>query len=128
MLINFGQSRQFTEIEVSVDSLDLILGLIGGYTAILWGVSGFFLANYEGFKRDNSLVGAVYSAAPDTKDREPAEDLIEAKGDIKHDIEVQGRFFYTYREYFFAWILASCCCCLKNTSFHRQRMKRYESF
>ena len=58
--ITFSQSREFTESEISVDSVDLILGLLGGYTAILWGVSEYFMSGYSDFKFFNSLIGSVY--------------------------------------------------------------------
>ena len=85
------------------------------------------LAGYEGFKYHNSLIGAVYSASAD-KNRDAPDDLKEAQGDIKHDLETEGRFFYSYTEYIWNWLLAKCCCCFKNTERFKERQKRYDSF
>ena len=77
-----------------MDSLDLILGLLGGYSAILWGVVAYSLGGYESFKFNNSIIGAIYSASPGGGEDDPAGDLREAKDEMRHEVENQGRFFY----------------------------------
>ena len=44
------QSRRQNQITWSINSLDLILGLVGGFTSIIWGTLGMILAPYEDFK------------------------------------------------------------------------------
>ena len=46
------------------NSLDLILGLVGGFTAMIWATLAFFLVSYEEFKFQNSLVGSIYPLSP----------------------------------------------------------------
>lgn len=45
-------------------SLDIILGVIGGLTTIVWGFLCLVFGSYETFKLENSLIGAVYPTAP----------------------------------------------------------------
>ena len=52
------------EIEWSVNSLDIVLGLVGGFVGLIWGVCSFVLGSYEAFKLENSLIGAFYPTSP----------------------------------------------------------------
>ena len=72
---------------MTVDSLDLILGLLGGYAAILWGVITYCLSGYESFKFNNSVLGTIYSASPGGGDDDAADNLNEAKADMRHEVE-----------------------------------------
>jgi len=65
------QSRSFTETTWSVNSLDLILGLVGGITAIIWSFLGIIIGPYEDFKFQNSVAGSIYPTSPQ-KDEDEA--------------------------------------------------------
>ena len=65
------QSRKQVNLVWSINSFDLILGLVGGFTAILWAISGFLIAPYEEFKFQNSLAGCVYPTSPQRDEDEP---------------------------------------------------------
>mmetsp|Transcript_4647 Transcript_4647/g.6123 ORF Transcript_4647/g.6123 Transcript_4647/m.6123 type:complete len:95 (-) Transcript_4647:642-926(-) len=58
------QSRQLNKETWIIQSLGLVLGLVGGLSGIIWGVLAFFLNNYESFKFDNALIASVYKTAP----------------------------------------------------------------
>ena len=60
--IYFRKSVTVVKQEFSINSLDTILGLIGGYIAILWGVVHFCFGGYESFKYLNSVIGQNYDA------------------------------------------------------------------
>ena len=50
--------------EWSIASIDIILGLVGGVSGILWTGLAMLLSPYETFKFNNSLIGMVYPTAP----------------------------------------------------------------
>lgn len=58
------QSRKTEGIEVAVQSLDIVLGLVGGLSSILWGTLYLVFGGYEQFKLQNSLIGHVYPVSP----------------------------------------------------------------
>ena len=65
--IVWKQGRRINEYTWSINSLDLVLGVIGGLSGIVWAVLSMVLGGYEAFKYQNSLIGAVYPTAPRTK-------------------------------------------------------------
>ena len=52
------------ETEWTIDSIDVILGLVGGVSGIIWTTLAMILAPYEAFKFNNSVIGMVYATAP----------------------------------------------------------------
>lgn len=64
VILNWKQGRRINEFTWSINSLDLVLGVIGGLSGIVWAVLAMALSGYEAFKYQNSLIGAVYPTAP----------------------------------------------------------------
>ena len=52
------------EEEWAVQSIDIVLGLVGGLSGIVWSLLAMLTAGYETFKFENSLIGAVYPTSP----------------------------------------------------------------
>ena len=50
MLIEYAQSRVQYNEEWSVQSLDIVLGLVGGLSGIIWASLSMVLGTYETFK------------------------------------------------------------------------------
>ena len=68
----FVQSRQYMSSTWSIVSLDLILGLVGGVTSIIWTIFSILIGPYESFKFQASLIGSVYPTSPQPdEDEEP---------------------------------------------------------
>ena len=44
------QSRRKNEITWSISSLDVILGLVGGFTSVIWSLLAMVITPYEDFK------------------------------------------------------------------------------
>ena len=42
-------------------SLDIALGLIGGFVGLIWDLLGFFLGSYNEFKFRTALINEIYS-------------------------------------------------------------------
>ena len=47
-----------------------MLGLVGGFTGLLWTALAVLLGGYETFKLENSLIGAVYPTSPVDEDND----------------------------------------------------------
>ena len=73
VLIYWKQGRRVNEFTWAINSLDLVLGVIGGLSGIVWAVFAMILGGYEGFRYQNSLIGAVYPTAPKTRKVSPDE-------------------------------------------------------
>ena len=58
------QSRKYSTVVWSINSLDLILGLVGGFTAMIWATLAFCISNYEDFSFQQSLIGSVNPTSP----------------------------------------------------------------
>ena len=52
-------------VSYSVKALNIVMGQIGGYTAIIWLIINTIFNNYESFKFTNSLIGRVYQCTPE---------------------------------------------------------------
>ena len=50
------QNQDYKEVEWTVQSIDVLLGIIGGFTGLLWDILGSSLDRYEAFKFGTSLI------------------------------------------------------------------------
>ena len=66
----------------SVKSLNVVIGQIGGYTALLWMVINFLFDGYETFKFTNSLIGRVYASTASGPEAEASRSPGEAKSQL----------------------------------------------
>lgn len=59
-------SQSFVQHEViwQVQSLDSVLGVVGGFVGLIWSTLNLVLGGYEAFKLENSLIGAIYPTSP----------------------------------------------------------------
>ena len=84
-------------------SLDIVLGIVGGLSGIVWGVLNLVFGGYETFKLENSLIGAVYPTSPHDCSEgdawEAASDAQNAKLQMMRTVAERGKYFYNYSEY-----------------------------
>ena len=54
-----------------MQSLDIVLGTVGGFSSLVWALLFFFFGGYEDFKLQNSLISSIYPTSPteETQDR-----------------------------------------------------------
>lgn len=45
-----SQDRHFNEVEWTVMSVDIVLGIIGGFVGLIWGILTYLLGGYQGFR------------------------------------------------------------------------------
>lgn len=129
----FTQSRVRNKNTFSIASLDLVLGLVGGFAAICWGTLGLILNPYESFKFENSLIGSVFPTSAGGGEHGDLDivptDEQEAKAQMVASVAGRGKYFYNFGEYLSSKLLRSFCRCFgccKGRDWFRRRMKRLE--
>lgn len=83
------QDRSYLETKWSVRSIDILLGLIGGFTALIWDLLSRFLGGYESFSFSTALISEIYSTTDENrmkKDQVPTS-LAEAQQDLTKGVE-----------------------------------------
>ena len=115
------------------ESLDLVLGLVGGLAGVVWSVLNYLLGDYEQFKYENSLIGKIYPTSPKVQDDDGDDngnklnDEREAKDAMLRIVAERGKYFYNYSEYWFAGFLRFfCSCCCKNKPWYKRQMEKME--
>ena len=116
-----------------MQSLDIVLGLVGGVSGVVWSVLAYSLGDYEQFKYENSLVGSIYPTSPfgDKNGGEndgdfAAENSSSTERQAKHKmmriVAERGKYFYSYLESRITSFLRFFCgSCLKSKEwFHRR--------
>ena len=69
-MIDFGQGRDLENQKWTVKSLNNVLGLIGGYTALIWMVITFVLSGYETHMFRSSLISSIFLCIPEEEEEE----------------------------------------------------------
>ena len=64
-IFTYNQSQDVAIVSFTVKALNVVMGQIGGYTAIIWLIINTIFNNYESFKFTNSLIGRVYQCTPE---------------------------------------------------------------
>ena len=115
-----------------IDSLDVVLGLVGGFTGLLWAALSILLGGYETFKLENSLIGAVYPTSPTNDDDKGVEatpiNEQEARRAMMLTVAERGKYFYDYSEYLLALVLRFFCFCSCSLAgaWHKKRVSKLE--
>jgi len=134
--IQYIQSRSQTTKEWSIVSLDMVLGLVGGLSGIIWAVLAMIFNSFESFKLENSMIGSIYPTSPQnfddlddnaSRDEPSTNGERTAKAALMRTVADRGRYFYRYEEYMFIWLLKQCCCCfLSNSKWFETKLKRLD--
>ena len=72
-----------------MDSFDVLLGLIGGFVGLIWGLLVYTLGGYESFKFSTALISEIYSTTDHTRmvrDSVP-ENHVDAHADMRKSLE-----------------------------------------
>ena len=114
--------------EWSINSLDIVLGLVGGLAGVIWPMLAMVFGGYETFKFENSLIGSIYPTSSQDFDPDTAvgsESTYEARNAMLRTVAERGKYFYHYSEYFSVYLLNSFCCCfLKRSTCFQKRLER----
>ena len=120
------QAREYSESEWGVDSLDILLGVIGGFTGLIWDLLDYLLGGYQSFRFTSSLIGEIYSTTASERMRSGAEpdNGDDAMADFHKSLETHSQYQYLYGEYVFASWMKALCCCFKQKPWYRKHLKR----
>ena len=131
--VEYTQAREVYTQDFAIQSIDIVLGLVGGFTGLLWAVLAILLGGYETFKLENSLIGAVYPTSPYGGDDDDvhAPDLeseSEARRSLMSIVAQRGKYFYNYSEYLLSSYLRifCCCACSRNYRCLKRRINKLE--
>ena len=124
--ITYKQARQVYTEDWAIQSLDVVLGIVGGFTGLLWSALTVLLNGYESFKFDNTLIGALYPTSPAVVSKPKTEE--EAQSIMLNAITGRGYYFYNYSAYICARIFRCLCCCCNSPHKYRwsAKLKQYE--
>ena len=125
------QSRKRYKTTYAVVSLDMILGMVGGITSVIWGMLAILISPYQDFALQQSLLGSIYPTSPQLdEDRGGWANLKEATWALKQTVSERGQFTYTFWEYYGTWFFKTCCCCFlkKQKLWWRRREWRYNRY
>lgn len=112
-----------------------MLGVVGGFSGVVWSFLALLFGSYETFKFENSLIAAVYPTSPqempswdDDADNDGRAILKEqkAKRAMMRTVAERGKYFFNYSEYLMSLLLRSVCCCCQRGVWFKRRMKKLE--
>jgi hypothetical protein len=124
---NLVQSRGYQTAQWSIVSFDLTLGVIGGFTGLIWEMLTYLLGGYESFKFNKSVIEEIYTTTDRSRMRQghEPESMEQAQSDLRKALDTTRRYEYTYAEYLCTGWMQSCCCCCKRFAWYRNRDRRY---
>ena len=125
-VVSFRKEIEIRKQEDAIDSLDIIIAVVGGYTTILWSVLSYCIGGYQSFKFRKSVISTIYDATNNVK--EPAANIDEAKSAMYRNVSEVGKFNYKYREYITTWLIFPFSRCLKNIKPCERKLKRYKTY
>ena len=67
--MSYVQSNMIEQTQVAVDSLDVVMGVVGGLAAVIWSILHFLFDDYQLFKLQNSIISQIYPTMPSAKEK-----------------------------------------------------------
>jgi len=103
-----------------------MLGIIGGFSALVWQVLGLCLGSYEAFKQEVTLLESFYSADHQIKANvvnkgKSVRTSSDYKGDVQNELQQRTRYVYSYWSYLKSQL--ACCCCKGACASNLERLK-----
>ena len=72
-----------------MSSIDILLGLIGGFVGLIWDLLGYTLGGYESFKFSTALISEIYSTTNHSRMKRDSvpENHEDAQADMRKSLE-----------------------------------------
>ena len=119
----FLLSRKNVTTQWSIDSIDLILGFIGGMSEVIWIIVSFMLGSYLNFHYESSMIRNFYGSSKVHMNSDTPTDTKSAQDDVKKSIESRKKYNYSYLEYLTTKFMKACCL---NKCLSEQAASRFE--
>ena len=58
--IKYVMARPVYTEEWAIESIDIVLGIVGGFFGLVWSLLAFLLGGYEAFRSEHTLIGDLY--------------------------------------------------------------------
>lgn len=124
-----------SEEEIKIDTFDMLVGDVGGFYALMWGLLAYLMADFEGFKKMAGVMSDFYSTEDpndmaawkkdaDTSDNNKIQVLMEK------ELNARRKYRFEYCDYWIATWGAKFWCkpCCKCTSCYQKAAEKYELF
>ena len=105
----FTQSRKNITTQWSVDSIDLILGFIGGMSEVIWTILAGAMTSYLNFNFESGMIRNFYgiSRMHPGSDTPNSNEL--AEQEVKKSIASRRKYNYTYTEFITTRLMKVLC-------------------
>jgi hypothetical protein len=132
----FQTSNKITHNESTMQTIDMLLGIIGGFSALVWQVFGLCFSGYDAYHLEEELLNKFYSTENNVKSkgiREANTGLIYEvinEGDNSVGAKVAQKLYsrkaynFSYWHAMYAKLLRCCCCCFKTKDCMSTRLER----
>jgi hypothetical protein len=112
--------------EVKIDTFDLLVGDVGGFYALMWGLLAYLMSDFEEFKKMSGVLGDFYSTEDPTdisswkKDADTTDNK-KIQESMTRELMARRKYKFEYCEYWIATCLGKVCfkCCFKNCGFFK---------
>jgi hypothetical protein len=69
-VIAFEVNSRSLEITYTIDSFDMLLGVLSGFAGLVWLLASIFISDYEAFKMESSFIKSFFSSEASVIDEE----------------------------------------------------------
>ena len=105
----FTQSRKNITTQWSIDSIDLILGFIGGMSEVIWAILGMLMASYLTFHFESGMIRNFYGVSKMHPGSDPPNSNELAEQEVKKSIASRRKYNYTYTEFITTKLMKLAC-------------------
>lgn len=120
------QSNQNSDAQWVVNSFEVTVGIIGGYTGLVWAIIMFSIGGYQSFKMDASYAKTLFTRQEKQPKRARSEEEMLDDGYLLDSINGRVHYSYTYVENWLTWFLTTFLCCFSKLACYKNRLTRYE--
>ena len=128
--VDFLQAKKQNHILWTRITLDVLLGLVGGVTSILWSAFGKIIAPYQNFESQAQLIRGIYPTQPKINVEKEVSSREEAHEALVGTVIERDRFSYSFCEFFTTQLFKTflCFCICKSSNFWKQRLFKYDRY
>jgi hypothetical protein len=110
--LTLTNSAATQEVKYTVDSVDILLGVIGGFSGLIWSSMAFCVSGYESFREETTKLESFYTSHTNIKSdyiddstshqNEPEASIFDRATDA---VKNRKKYDYKYSDFYLAWFL-----------------------